>query len=511
MKTIQLSILVVMFYFSNAQNITVNWGPSIKTPSKTWVEEILGRDEKSTYCLRYKKSGRTNLPWVEQYDKNYNLKFSKEIQITGTGGHDLSVEKIYFFNNKLLLFASYYNKEKDRNFLFAQILDERANQITPLKEVDHIAADKKRNSGSFWFTTSQDSSKILLHRNEPYEKGSAEKFAFKVFDMELNELWHRNVMLPYKEELFAVENYTVDNNGNVYILGQLYQESRFQEKKQPNYKYLLLAYSQEEGKFIEYDISLGDRFISYITVNVDNPENIIAAGYYSDENSYRMQGSFFMRISKETREIAAKSVKEFDKGFMAELMGERKAEKGKDLRGYELKKLILRDDAGGVLVAEYDVFYTVQTSYTDANGNTRYRSVDHYVNNSILLTSINPDGSIAWNKIIPKSQHTTNDGGLYNSYAVGVVGDKVYFIYNDHPKNIDVTKLDDLKKFSVAKKAVVMLVSVDASGAIKKRPLFSAKEQDLLFRPYLCAQTSPKEITVFGIKKSTYKFGKVSF
>jgi hypothetical protein len=167
----------------------------------------------------------------------------------------------------------------------------------------------------------------------------------------------------------------------------------------------------------------------------------------------------------------------------------------------DLDKLIIREDGGALLVGEQAFEYVVQT---------KNQYTYHYVRNDIVFININPDGSIEWMKRVPKKQHTVNDNGIYSSYSVSVMKDKIYLIYNDHVKNIGRTDPKKLKFMKKPSKAVTMLAVMDAKGEVQKKALFPAKDHKTIVRPGFYLQDS-KSVIIYSESGRNYRFGNIEF
>jgi hypothetical protein len=238
--------------------------------------------------------------------------------------------------------------------------------------------------------------------------------------------------------------------------------------------------------------------------------DIGCGGFYSERGNFSIKGTFFLTLDAGSKRKKKENLKEFTVDFLSEFMSEKKAEKGTELYEYDLDRLILREDGGAILVAE-QYFVNVVTTYMGGANGMRTPNTTYYYNyNHLVVININPDGSIQWANKIPKRQITSNDGGFYSSYTFSNVRDKMYFIFNDHPKNLDNTASDKLYNFSL-KGGVVVLVEMDSKGNMKKQALFNAREAEVITRPKVCEQVSQNEVVIFGQKKKTHKFARLTF
>ena len=124
---------------------------------------------------------------------------------------------------------------------------------------------------------------------------------------------------------------------------------------------------------------------------------------------------------------------------------------------------------------------------------------------------MNKDGQISWAKKIPKYQRTSNDGGFYSSYTLAQINSKLYFIFNDNPKNFFLQKGEHYKSYSRGKNCVLTLVELDQNGKTTRESIFAADQADIYTRPKVCRQVADKEVILFGRKKKNQKFIKLSF
>lgn len=492
-----------------AQTVELTWGPELSRPKRTDINGLIGADKVSFYCLRVKRGmfGSSDYS-LEKYSKSkMELEYVKEFKLPEVSGKELSFERIYILNGNILVFASRYDKTLDKNIAYVQKIDAKTGTLngTP-KEIDYISATKKRNSGSFDFVLSTDSTKILLLHNEPYEKYANEKFSYKVFDGNANEIWSAALELPYKDKSFIVSNYRVDNEGNVYMLASILKDKEERERKKPRYKYDLVSYNCKTKSIKESEISLGDKFISDVSFKINEKGQIIVGGFYSNKNADGLAGTFFLSMDKSTQKVISSGYKDFSTEFLGEFMSSRRAEKHKELYNYSIDHLITKENGGAYMVAEQFYIRVVRTTDPKTGVTT---TTYHYYYNDIIVISVNPDASIEWVKKIPKLQHSVNDYGYYSSYTLDYVNNKLYFMYNDNPKNL---KVDASKvKNGITKKMVTVLATLDSKGNLSRDVMFSAKDAKIFTRPKVSIRLGAKESLFYAIKKKKYKFGRINY
>jgi hypothetical protein len=124
--------------------------------------------------------------------------------------------------------------------------------------------------------------------------------------------------------------------------------------------------------------------------------------------------------------------------------------------------------------------------------------------------NIQPDGEIAWSARIPKRQVSVNDFGQYSSYGMSIVAEKLYFVYNDDPKNLD-SRAKRIAQETPDKYSVVTIAEVDRNGVVTRSPLFQNKENGVVVRPKLSKQVGRRDMAIYGESGRRYKFGVLSF
>lgn len=480
----------------------------MKRAVKSDIIRIIGADQESFYCLRQKYglfAGKGHI--LEKYNKTtLNLEYIKEFTMPKVNNKELRMETIFMVKNKLLLFASYYDKTEEKNIAYVQRINPQDGSYTGKPdEIDYIVSQKKRNAGKFDFVLSDDSTKILVLHNEPFEKYGNEKFSYKVLDQNAKEIWSAALEMPYKDRSFTISNYKIDNDGNVYMLASIQKESIQKERGKPGYRYGLISYSYKSKKIAETEISIEDKFISDISFAISG-SIIVIGGFYSNNSAVGLTGTFYLSMDKSTKQIKASGYKDFSPAFLAEFMSARKAEKHRELFNYSIDHLITRADGGVYIVAEQFIVRVI-TSYDPRTGysTTTY----NYYYNDIIVVNVNPDASIEWIKKIPKFQHTVNDYGYYSSYTLSYANDNLYFIYNDHPKNI-ASNYSSVRN-GVSGKMVTVLTALSPDGSLQRNVMFNDKDSKIFTRPKVSLRIGSGETLFYAIKKKKYKFGRINY
>jgi len=505
--------------------VSIKWGPELKESKKSTLSDLVGYDNSGIYGLKFTRKGLARLEYsLEHFDQSLSKTKSLQLELKYKNSARF-YEGIVQLNNELFLFSSYRDQKTKKNSLFVQNVIKNTLQLDPkLKTVSTIdyTGERRRNAGNFNYRISNDSTKLLVFYNLPYNKGMNERFGFHVFDKNMNLIWEKEVTLPYKEELFGIENYIIDNNGNIHLLGIIYKDRKKSKRVgSPNYKYQILSYTKNGKGFKEYPVDIEEKFITDMRIAINKDQDIICAGFYSGLSSYSIKGSFFLKINSKSNRIITRNFKEFGIDFITQNMTERqekktkkKADKGKsiELYEYDLRQIILKDDGGAILIGEQFYITVTTTTTTDANGHTSTSTKYHYHYNDIIAINISHNGEIEWAEKIAKSQRSTNDGGFYSSYQLFIKDDNLYFIFNDNPKNLFLKKGDRAYGIdSRSKKSVTAIVELNNKGEQTREALFAEIDSEVIIRPMAGEQISKNELILFGQKKKKQQFAKVTF
>lgn len=496
------------------------WGEELTEPAGTRITKAISADKEGFYMLRQKSEGglSNEQVYIEYYDSEMKLRKSGKMDLKYKGKRR-DFEDAVMIGGEIYLFTSFNNQAQKKNYLFYQKVSKRLQPSRELVMVAEVEARNKEKEGAFKVLLSSDSSKVLLYSQLPYQKRDPERFALHVFDNQMQKAWSRDITLPYSDQQFAVEDYRIDEAGNVYLLGVLYLDGvRERRRGRPNYQYIILAYTRQGEDVQEYHIALNDKFITDLAFRVAGDGSLVCAGFFSEKGTYSIKGTCFFRLNPSTREIFNLSFKEFEFEFRTEFLrpGElRRASRAEasgdggrapELYRFSLDELVLRSDGGAVLVAEQ--FYVFERAYRYWDGALRF---DYFYNyNDIIVVNIQPDGSIEWATRIPKRQETVNDGGYYSSYAMAIVRDRLYFVFNDNSRNFSSDGDTRLYNFN-GRNSIVALAELRKDGQLFMYPLFNNRDADILTRPKICKQTGSRRLLAYGERGRQYRFAELEF
>lgn len=505
--------------FAQQKNPVVKWGNEFKSSSRASLSDIVGHDDTGIYAIKVR--GVRNYT-LEHYDLNLSPTRSLDLDFK-ENGINCKVEAILQLNNKLYLFTSLPHNKTKKNTLSVQEINKKT--LVPEAKKQAIATidfsgENIYNSGTFQIETSRDSSKLLVISNPPNNKNEPEVFGLSVVDDKFQLLWNKEVKLPYGNNLLDLETFRVDNDGDVYLLGLIYNERRKSKRHgAPNYKYQVFAYRDKGTSLKEYPISLPDKFITDLQIEVLGNKDLICAGFYSKQGTFSIRGTYFLTVDANTKEIKSKSVKEFGIDFITSDMRERQAQKTKrkeakgeeaELYEYDLRRLLVGKDGSAILLGE-QYFVRTFTSTSTMNGSRMTTSDDHYYYNDIIAVKIDPSGQIKWAEKIAKYQHSIDDEGFFSSYTTAIVNGNICLIFNDNPKNVGYTGNGKLYNFSRGAESLVVMVTLDQTGKQERKPLLGTFDAEVITRPKVCEQIKNNEVILFGQRRKTQQFARVTF
>lgn len=517
---------------SKTDKAKVTEGPEVES-KRSSVQDICGYDESGYYTVRLEKSTY----YLEHINKQMVVDKSAKIVAQKQGQLKMEYNYCSMMEGNLYM----YSTTKDTKTSTARLYVQSVSTSTLLpdnnpKEIASSAYVTKRFmmssytiGGSFSSAISPDESHLLIYSAEMSKDNNGDlqtdkTFHLTVLNSKMGQEWEKEIRLPYAPDIFTMEQIKLDDKGNVYIIGIEYQEkseARISRREgKPSYTYHLFRYADKGSDVMEMALDLKGKFITDVQIDGAPNGDIIASGFYSETGTFSVKGAFYMSIDSKTREVKIKQLSEFPTDFITQYYSERekKKEKKKEAKGdeaelyqFRLDNLLIREDGGVTLIAEQ--FFIEERTYitTDSQGRTTTRTVYYYNYNDILVLSFDKTGMVEWKTKIPKRQVTTNDGGYYSSYNFSVIGDKIYFIFNDNPKNLFLPKDQKPYPFSGSKELAVVLVEVDASGKSTKELLMTTEKGDLIVRPKMCKQTGAKEVLICSQKTKVYQFSKVVF
>lgn len=534
-----LAVLMACFFQLEAQktNVNIKWGEIIRTSRNSNIQEIVAYDA-SSFFVKKVKAGSIMTSFAQNNRLRYSIeKYNRQLKSTGETdlqkllkGTKEEVEDVFQFQDRLFLLTTRLDRNSKEHQFFLRGLDKNFLSLTSEKiKVYEFEYDWTLGMPSIDFRISRDSTNLMVIYNLPNKRNENDKIGYTIFDENMQKTSQRIHALPVKDRLMEIEDYDVSNNGEVMVLGKEYKGNRREMTTfgKPNYTFRLFYddLQSEEAELNKIEMTLEDKFITDLKLAFTKKGDIIGAGFYSEEGTKSIKGSYYIKLNKNKTAIEVEEHKAFDIDFIVTEIPERqekrlrrRSDQGKtvELYEYDLDRLVLRDDGGVVLMAEqyYISTYSRTANFnSDPYSNNRREVVNNYHYNDIIIVNINPDGEIDWASKIPKQQTTSGDNGYYSSYQPAVIKNKIYLFYNDNPKNLFKanSKKDKTHPFVLNRDGVMIMAILNLDGDLKKAKLFRFGESEVYMRPKIALQVSENEIIIYGDKARKMRFGKIVF
>src|ERR1700741_2031318 len=491
--------LVILFFafalISTAQTLDVKWGAETDIPNKNDVYRVFPGADNSIYIIRIRNYVNiASRYYIEKYEgPDHGFKFEAEIELPEYNKKDVEFKEVMAVGKKLYVFSTYYSNDEDKNYCFASEINQANGAIGALVKIDEIVSNKKGNIGYFRMRKSIDESKVLVFHHDPFEKYANEKFNYQVLDENMKVVHSSSFVFPYLDQKFNISNYTVDKDGNIFLLASIERENQDKEWGKPWYRFVVLSYMYKTKELKEYKVEVGDKYVTDITFRHNDKNNsLVVVGFYSEKSSGGLKGSFLMEIDKESKRLVRTGSKDFSAELLANFMREGQAKRGKEPKAVSIDHVLFTDDGGIIIVAEQSY---VITRCSTSSGTTTCVETHH--DKSIIISKVNKTGEFEWSSVIPKLQVSVRS--LYGSYYLTRVKDKVFIIYNDDPDNITAQGNKELSNFEIGKKGVVVLATVDAKGNVSRKVTMEEEEKSkTVLAPKVSIPLTDGEAMVFA-------------
>ncbi len=326
-----------------------------------------------------------------------------------------------------------------------------------------VFGESARQSGTFFLMQDEDKSKLAILKTIPGVEGKKAKFSVHVYGEGLQLLWEKEMKLPYDGKLFYFQDVLFDKQGNVHVLAKVRKEyNRDCYKKAKHHKWMLFTmYPDGRENKVRIDAQSDPR-IHQMRIFQDKDSTILCLGTYTEECDFQMYfGGISMYVFKTddmSKEFETYTPLDLDiaPDFMSKAGAARtrkRAEKGKesDFIPTGWRQTIFREDGSFIMLFE------------------NWGSVAQSVN----IASFSATGKLQWGKYLWKGEPAEkpifvsgDPPPIPFNYGLAIVDDKMYFVFNDNPKNEGKTLNPEekpAKKMSGDKEEWALMVQVITS------------------------------------------------
>jgi hypothetical protein len=508
-------------------NIDLNFGDPI-TSKDGEVIQIAGEFDGTVYALARQK----NNFYLQTFDASTKaFKTSALLKFDKINGGKLQVEDLAVVGKKVFLMLSYYDKkDKTYNFVAKEISGEKIVKTTTVVS-EEVESNKKK--GTFVFTKSYDDYNYLITHVAINSRKEELKYTVTLLDDALTKVVYDTYEIVYDEknrQYFDFSDVQVNEHGDVLIATtESYRDKKLKTNINNITIHAYLAnkdYKKQETKVV----LTGKRALNCGMLETKD-NTLHAIGFYSDlKKSGRaestIEGIYDVSFNYTTGEVIKQTFNDFTVAVKEQLIGERRAKKGKDLQPYYSNIAFIERDNGGVIVmSEYKLIVEGRSSGFGPLSITPYT----YITNEIIVTALNQDGTLDWSNVLPKEQQVTvselgftfgflgGSGGVSVSaglyFPLTILGNgpeylsaipiyhdgKLTVIVNDDPKNIGITKMDDVKKVRNVKKMIPVAFSFDPkTGEISRTDPEEFEKKQIVVRPATRYRVNSNSYLIYG-------------
>jgi len=248
-------------------------------------------------------------------------------------------------------------------------------------------------------------------------------YTIQVFDANTENLVYKQSYQKSAKRFYVHNDLHVDNAGDAYSIGKLYQNGTRQVKLftgDANYDIVLNKVSADNTT--ELLIRLEDQHIQNLNIEETNNQ-LHLVGFFSEMNVHRLKGICNFIIDTEAVAIADTKSHSLPTQVYQDLYGENRAER-LSKNGKELIRFImdhtLTDSQGNIyLIAEK--FYTTTNTVNNGSGGVTMQTVYHY--DDIIIIKLLEDGNLDWGRSILKKDEIPS----YNAF---LKNDELHILLN---------------------------------------------------------------------------------
>ncbi|WP_299219069.1 hypothetical protein [uncultured Aquimarina sp.] len=542
MKKLVLLFLLIICTTLSAQlkvgNIDLDFGETI-TSEDGDVIQIAGEKEGVVYALARKKKSY----FLQTFDASTKaFQNSTLLEFDKIDGNKLQVEDLAIVGEKIFLMLSYYDKKaKTNNFLAKEV---SGNEIVNTTTVLSVPVEGKKKKGSFVFTSSYDDFNYLIAHVGINSKKEQLKYTVTLLDDALTSVLNDSYEVVFEEknrQYFDFSDVQVNEHGDVLIATT--ESYRDKKKKTSINNITIHAYLAKNSyeKQVTNVVLEGKRALSCGLIETKD-NTLHAIGFYSDlkksgKAESTVEGMYDVIFDYTTGEVVKKTFNDFTVAVKEQLIGERRAKKGKDLKPYYRNIAFVERENGGVIVlSEYKLIIEGRASGIGPMRITPYT----YIANEIIVTALNKDGTLDWSNVIPKEQQVvvselgfsigfwgasggvSVSAGLY--FPLTILGNgpeylsaipiyhngQLTVVVNDDPKNIGVTKIDDVKKAKNYTKMIPVVFSFnEETGEISRTDPDEFEKKQIVVKPATKFRESTNTYWIYGGSREGSSLGKL--
>lgn len=548
MKKLILLVLIVCtnlpsaFAQSNENfgNIKVEFGELTNKYSGDLIK-IIGETETNIYGLSLK--GKNNYYLLTYDPKSMQITNETEIDLPKVEGKKVELDDLVLVGDNVYVIGSFYKAKTKESYLVAFRF--KNNLTLDKNEIVLFASEAEKHSekGSFAFKTYKRNKKLLAVYGAVSRKSETLNVEIALFDEALTEVTRHSEAIEFdkksRELELDIHDFILTKNEDILLsINQGYRDPK-EKIRVENFE--IVSYKKEKDYLKEsIKVPLPDKYI--LTSSLIQPENNLLqiVGYYGITSSRGRQnlkylgGIFDVVVNLDTKQIENEVFNYFDDQTRIDILGERKARRGKEIiNNYSILNTLKLSDESTIIVSEYRTFELTGTTGIGPLMMNNFQA--NY--NEIIVTKLDKNGNAVWNKVIPKEQkakystlHVLAAAVSFN-IAIGAqipitamgkgpefigfiplaFNDDLYFLFSDNPKNEGIINVDEAKPMTNLNKSVPTVFKITKDGELTRYDPEEAKKQDVLIMPGIFGRNAADDVIIYASKKSKECLGRLYF
>ena len=505
---------------TNEKDFDLFWGQLERSPGT--LLEILPKNNTDFYSLRW-SGGRTIGTYRVVNHENLQLRSQARIkQVAQTG--IANFETAALFDEQLYVFLS--DKADGQMLLYAQPYDDEMNTYDESILIASYYNERMGAKPNFSIKSSENRAYFAVFWEIPGRKARQDDYGYVIMDAQMNELQKGEYTVPFDGNMSTINQHHISNNGDYFISVTEHNtpNDRIFSRSFENFKAIHI-YKIRNNELNEFSLDLDLKRVDDMEMS-SNGNVFTLSGIYGVGRNSPIEGIFILRYDTQKDSVLFKGFTPFEEGMIDKgwlnrnisnsRLNNRNRNRNREAYRYKMRDIFTLDD-GTTCGSLEQYFIFERTNYDSRTGLST--SVYYYYYDDIIAFKIGKDGNFDWQKRIPKSQISTNDGGPFSSYSSFTNGENMYFIFNDNLKNYNEDgkfsrENNTCYSFNLSRRknaAAICTVNLE-DGNTARETLFTRKELKSIVVPKMFKlDVINKKLLLYALMSGKEKFGILNY
>jgi len=465
MKKLFLSLAMLSFAVSFAQDVSISQGQEFVPENKAMFNYYVGNDPTGVYIRRTRTKGKGTSYFIQKLDPvNMSVLYSKDLDIDIENGE--SMFGSFLKGPKIMVFTERYDKNEQMKYLILREFNAATGaKIGENRKMASLQSDSWGVSGrNFYVSFSPDDSKMAIILEFQWPKKPSDVQADVYETATLKKMGSKKLLDSYGNSTISTSNYKLSNDGTFFYL--FYYMIDFEEQIGG---FAFASIQPDASKTVVTELPFDKLEIKNGTFQFVG-DQLVFSGLFKDivtkkqkkEGKIKNVGVYSFFINPKTNEITNKGFDYFTKDVTDKLTyKDGLIEESPANKYYSFENIFTFN--GNVYLIE-------SHSYTISSNNSSMS-----VEREFIVSKFNKTGKLEWMRVIPK--FTANN---LNEFNFIVKNNKVYLFYAEHPKNLEKGSVTDYnpKKYAAIRNyngSVLVCTTFDEQGNLSRKDLFRSE------------------------------------